>query len=207
MAPDRSKAGGNRNRPDVLTDPRANQRVHFKHYQIGVGGGVAAGDITQSALTMTTQRLLGNSDAAGGTGDIQEIVLASDNLTLSNGALQVVSIGTDVIDDASITTEKLEDDAVTLDKAAFDIHDSVLLTHVTNTGSVTSVSLQQGGQALGENEVGVPVDRACTSNNAVVTWRAGTAPAGTWTLTLKKKAAGSRSYTTAATMTVNVNNG
>lgn len=34
MAPDRSKAGGNRNRPDVLTDPRAIQRVHLDHYQI-----------------------------------------------------------------------------------------------------------------------------------------------------------------------------
>jgi len=34
MAPDRSKAGGNRNRPDVLTDPRAIQRVHLDHHQI-----------------------------------------------------------------------------------------------------------------------------------------------------------------------------
>ena len=34
MAPDRSKAGGNRNRPDILTDPRAIQRVHLDHYQI-----------------------------------------------------------------------------------------------------------------------------------------------------------------------------
>ena len=34
MAPDRSKAGGNRNRPDILTDPRAIQRVHLDHHQI-----------------------------------------------------------------------------------------------------------------------------------------------------------------------------
>jgi hypothetical protein len=34
VAPDRSKAGGNRNRPDVLTDPRAIQRVHLDHHQI-----------------------------------------------------------------------------------------------------------------------------------------------------------------------------
>lgn len=85
--------------------------------------------------------------------------------------------------------------------------DSVLLDHVTNTGSTTSVTLQHGGQALGEQAVGIPIDRACKTGSAVVTWRADTAPAGTWTLTIKKKAAGSRTYQTAATMSVTVNNG
>ena len=85
--------------------------------------------------------------------------------------------------------------------------DSVLPEHVTNTGSVTEVTLQHGGEQLGEDRVGIPLDRTCQTDSAVVTWRAATAPAGTWTLTLKKKAAGSRSYTTAATMPVNVNNG
>lgn len=87
------------------------------------------------------------------------------------------------------------------------LNDSILLEHVTNTGSVTEVALRHGNQTLGENEVGIPVDRSCTTNSAVVTWRADTAPAGNWTLTLKKKAAGSRTYTTAATFSVTVNNG
>lgn len=87
------------------------------------------------------------------------------------------------------------------------LNDSVLLEHVTNTGSVTEVTLQHGGEQLGQDRVGIPLDRTCQTDSAVVTWRAATAPAGTWTLTLKKKAAGSRSYTTAATMTVQVNNG
>ena len=34
MAPDRSKAGGNRNRPDVLMDERAIRRVHLDHHRV-----------------------------------------------------------------------------------------------------------------------------------------------------------------------------
>ena len=83
----------------------------------------------------------------------------------------------------------------------------VVLDHVTNTGSTTSVTLAHGGHALGENECGIVVDRACRTKGATVVWRAGVAPAGTWTLSLKKKAAGSRTYQDAATMTVTVNHG
>ena len=87
------------------------------------------------------------------------------------------------------------------------INDSVILDSVTNSGSTNSVVLQHGGRALGENAVGIPVDRSCKTTSAVVTWRAGVAPTGTWTLTLKKKPNGSRNYTTTATMSVTVNNG
>lgn len=183
--PDRSEVGGGRPLNRVQKERQLKQDI----------GEIEATELADGSVT----------EAKLASGAVTSTKIGVNAITEDN--ISSASISESKINDGSVTTVKLADNNVTLDKIAFDIHDSVLLTHVTNTGSVTSVSLQQGGQALGENEVGVPVDRACTSNNAVVTWRAGTAPAGTWTLTLKKKAAGSRSYTTAATMTVNVNNG
>lgn len=122
-------------------------------------------------------------------------------------AFKVVAQDLGVPNDGSVTEAKIDDGAVTRSKLAVDIDDSVMVTHVTNAGSVTEVALQHAGHELAETEVGIPLNRACETNNAVVVWRADNAPTGDWTLTLKKKAAGSRTYTTAATLSVTVNNG
>ena len=169
-----------------------------------VGG--ATGDITTSGLTMSANRLLGNDNATGSGLPIEEIEVNSSQMSLSAGTLSIkdAAITPVQIQTQAVTTGKIATSAVTTDKIAFDLNDSVLVTHVTNTGSVTAVALRHGGQTLSTTEPGVPIDRSCTSNSAVVTWRADTAPAGTWTLTLKKKASGSRNYTTAATMSVTV---
>ena len=302
MAPDRSKAGGNRNRPEILTDPRAIQRVHLDHHQIAsrqtvvktikdtpitdlfdvqvdktspdftagqslVWGGDKwiAGDpeilipvrnptdftISKGKpvyvesehnsgkpnINLANSRLDRNPSIgllfedipSGGEGHVvgggvlsgldTSSFVAGDALYLSSSdGILVNTRPTDTLDKVQkvalvIRSHHSAGSVIVMGAGRTNdvpngvLNDSVRLEHVTNTGSVTSVTLQHGSQALGEDKVGIPLDRACKTNRAVVTWRADTAPAGTWTLTLKKKAAGSRSYTTAATITVNVNNG
>ena len=72
------------------------------------------------------------------------------------------------------------------------------------TGAVTSVPMKHGVLTA---DPGVPISQACQSKGAVVVWRAGSAPVGTWTLTLRKKPAGERDYLDTATMSVTVNHG
>lgn len=160
--------------------------------------GGASGDITSGGLTMQGPGLLGTSDTSS-TAAIKVLSVLTP-LRLAGTTLDIAPSGVDTTElaDGSVTNAKIADGVLS---------DSVLLEHVTNTGSVTEVAIQHGGQQLGEDKVGIPVDRSCQTRSAVVTWRADTAPAGNWTLTLKKKAAGSRNYTTAATLSVTVNNG
>ena len=301
MAPDRSKAGGNRNRPDILTDPRAIQRVHLDHHQISshqnvvktikdtpitdladvevdktsddfaagqslVWGGDSwiAGDPevlipvkAAEEMTKGTPVYVSDEHTSGkpivskaesdGTGTYPAIGLlltdlaageeghavgggilsglntsafsAGDALYISSSPGILVNQRPDAVDEkvqkvALVARSHTNAGTVivmgagrTNDVPNGVLNDSILLEHVTNTGSITEVALRHGNQTLGENEVGIPVDRSCKTNSAVVTWRADTAPAGDWTLTLKKKAAGSRNYTTAATFSVTVNNG
>lgn len=303
MAPDRSKAGGNRNRPDVLLDDRARLRTHLDHHNVSshdfvfkeirrtpitdlfdvevdktssdfsegqslVWGGdkwiagdpeilIAVKNTTDLTLergdpvyvsgthasgkptvAFATSRDAGTYPAIGlvfrdiGTGEEGYVVgggvisglntssyTAGDALYLSPvpGVLTNTrpTSSLDKVQKVALVTRSHASAGSVIVMGAGRVNDvpngvlndSVRLEHVTNTGSVTSVTLQHGGQALGTDKVGIPIDRACTTNSAVVTWKADTAPAGTCTLTLKKKASGSRDYTTAATMSVTVNNG
>lgn len=72
--------------------------------------GSASGDITTSDLTMSTQRLLGNAEAAGSTGSVQQLVLDSDDFTLTNvdpPTLSIASISTAQLANSAVTGEKL----------------------------------------------------------------------------------------------------
>jgi hypothetical protein len=70
---------------------------------------------------------------------------------------------------------------------------------------ITELPVQHDGMELSESAPGIAVDRACITTGAVISWRADSAPAGKWTLTLKKKGFGDRAYTTAATIQFKVN--
>ena len=69
MAPDRSKAGGNRNRPDVLADDRANLRVHLEHHGIASQQGVV--------------RIIG----ASSIGDLADVDTTTDAPEVSQGLI------------------------------------------------------------------------------------------------------------------------
>lgn len=103
---------------------------------------------------------------------------------------------------------RLEQQRVQADAKVDTVEQRILLQPVVfegeATGAVTSVPMKHGVLTA---DPGVPISQACQSKGAVVVWRAGSAPVGTWTLTLRKKPAGERNYLDTATMTVTVNNG
>ena len=104
MAPDRSKAGGNRNRLDKVTDDRANLRVHLEHHGIASQQGVvriigasSIGDLadvdTTTEVPVRDQSLIWDGDnwVPGGPEILIPVKNASTTDTLSKGEAVYVS--------------------------------------------------------------------------------------------------------------------
>ena len=114
MAPDRSKAGGNRNRPDVLMDERAIRRVHLDHHRVS------------SHENVVTE--IGKTPGLVPDGSISTAKIADTAVTaakIASGAVTSAKIATgaiteDTIAGTSVVTAKIANDAVTADKIADD---------------------------------------------------------------------------------------
>jgi hypothetical protein len=68
---------------------------------------------------------------------------------------------------------------------------------------VTAIELGMDGGLLIAGEPGVPVNNAMTANTVAASWVSDTVPAGSWTLTLQRRAAGDTAFSDIATATIN----
>ena len=121
MAPDRSKAGGNRNRPDVLIDNRAIQRVHLDHHRISSHANVIAEIGKTPGLV---------PDGAISTAKIANLAVTADkiaNTTITAAQLADTAITGGKLANTTITDTQLANDAVTTAKI--------------NAGAVTTTEL------------------------------------------------------------------
>ena len=178
MAPDRSKAGGNRNRPDVLTDERAIQRVHLEHHRISSHANVVAE--------------IGKTPGLVPDGSISTAKIADTAVTeakLASGAVTSAKIATgaiteDTIAGTSVVTAKIANDAVTADKIADDavgsaqIADGAVDTDRLGADAVTSAKIADnaiGSEHIADDAVVAAaiadgaVDAARLATNAVTT--------------------------------------
>ena len=121
MAPDRSKAGGNRNRPDVLMDDRAIQRVHLDHHRISSHANVVAEIGKTPGLV---------PDGTISTAKIADLAVTADkiaNSTITATQLADTAITGGKIANTTITATQIANDAVTTAKI--------------NAGAVTTAEL------------------------------------------------------------------
>ena len=131
MAPDRSKAGGNRNRSDVLLDPRANRRVHLLHH------GISS---TQNVVDQ-----IGKTPGLIPDGTIVTTKLADDAVTADKIANNTITA--DQIANTTITEAQLADTAITGGKianttiTATQLASDAVTTAKINAGAVTTTEL------------------------------------------------------------------
>ena len=179
MAPDRSKAGGNRNRSDVLLDPRANRRVHLLHHgisstqnvvdQIGKtpglipDGTIVTAKLADEAVTADkianntiTEAQLADTAITGGkiaNTTITATQLASDAVTtakINAGAVTTTELGADAVDGT-----KIADDAIGSEHIADDavgsaqIADGAVDAARLAAGAVSTAKLQEGAVVAG----------------------------------------------------------
>ena len=178
MAPDRSKAGGNRNRPDVFADPRTNPRVQYQHYGIATQQGVVDE--------------IGKTPGLVPDGSISTAKIADTAVTaakIASGAVTSAKIATgaiteDTIAGTSVVTAKIANDAVTADKIADDavgsaqIADGAVDTDRLGADAVTGAKLADdavGSEHIADDAVVAAaiadgaVDAARLATNAVTT--------------------------------------
>ena len=168
MAPDRSKAGGNRNRPDVLLDPRANRRVHLLHHGISSTQNVVdqigrtPGLIPDS--TIVTAKLADDAVTADKIANNTITAAQIANATITEAQLADTAITGGKIANTTITDTQLANDAVTTAKI--------------NAGAVTTTELGADavdGTKIADDAIGSEhiaddaVTNAHMADNAVTT--------------------------------------
>lgn len=168
MAPDRSKAGGNRNRSDVLLDPRANRRVHLLHH------GISS---TQNVVDQ-----IGKTPGLIPDGTIVTVKLADDAVTadkIANNTITAAQIANTTITEAqladtAITGGKIANTTITATQLASD----AVTTAKINAGAVTTTELGADavdGTKIADDAIGSEhiaddaVTNAHMADNAVTT--------------------------------------
>jgi len=168
MAPDRSKAGGNRNRPDVLMDDRAIQRVHLDHHRISSHANVVAEIGKTPGLV---------PDGTISTAKIADLAVTADkiaNTTITATQLADTAITGGKIANATITATQIASDAVTTAK----INAGAVTTAELGADAVDGTKIADdaiGSEHIADDAVGSAaiadsaVDAARLATNAVST--------------------------------------
>jgi len=178
MAPDRSKAGGNRNRPDVLMDDRAIQRVHLDHHRISSHANVISEIGKTPGLvpdgTISTAKI---ADLAITAGKIANTTITATQLAdtaITGGKIADTTITATQLASDAVTTAKINAGAVTTDELGADAvtgaklaDDAVGSEHIADDAVVAAAIADDavGSAAIADSAV----DAARLATNAVST--------------------------------------
>ena len=165
----------------------ANSGIHYTQSQISI----STGQIFDFGEYTDYSDFSAHSGNTGIHYEMGDIFIGVDQLEASSSSGYVVTT-----DGTTVSWEPLPETTTS--------SYSILLASVPDTGLATTVVLQSDGVPLDESEPGIPIESACSTSGAIISWLCDNGPAGFWTLTLKKKAYGSSVYSGVATISVTV---
>lgn len=178
MAPDRSKAGGNRNRPDVLMDERAIRRVHLDHHRVSSHENVV------TEIGRTPGLVPDGSISTAKIADTAVTAAKIANTTITAAQIANTTITAAKIVSGTITATQLADTAITGGKIAnttitdTQLANDAVTTAKINAGAVTTTELGADavdGTKIADDAIGSEhiaddaVTNAHMADNAVTT--------------------------------------